>query len=240
MLDLNSRSDIPDSWSVRLVKMHNHHASRRRPIDEEIEEFKASISGRAPIDEGNDVEVLDVITEAPLSMVLSAKEVAATRRRRTIIIEDSDEEEAVWGEKGDVGPSGGGEGDKVRRVRLGIIWNLRIINALPKVFPFTVYTFCAFYISNNIKATLESTRIAFWMATEALTTIYFDKHMNYIRNTDPVGLQYILSIPKETWSNLYIPKSRYGVAYINYAKSWNNVIVKVRDLLIHVFIEELR
>ncbi|KAF6141085.1 hypothetical protein GIB67_006530 [Kingdonia uniflora] len=33
--------------------------------------------------------------------------------------------------------------------------------------------------------------------------------------------------------------TRYGVAYINHVESWNNVILKVRDLPIHVFIEEL-
>ncbi|KAF6162398.1 hypothetical protein GIB67_012546 [Kingdonia uniflora] len=33
---------------------------------------------------------------------------------------------------------------------------------------------------------------------------------------------------------------RYGVAYINNVESWNNIILKVRDLPIHVFIEELR
>ncbi|KAF6177000.1 hypothetical protein GIB67_027800 [Kingdonia uniflora] len=87
--------------------------------------------------------------------------------------------------------------------------------------------------------TLESTRIAFRMAAEPLTNIDFDKHMNAIRNTDPVGLQYILGIPKETWSNLYIPMNRYGVAYTNHVESWNNVILKVKDLHIHVFIEEL-
>ncbi|KAF6144849.1 hypothetical protein GIB67_001860, partial [Kingdonia uniflora] len=34
--------------------------------------------------------------------------------------------------------------------------------------------------------------------------------------------------------------TRYGVAYTNHVESWNNVILKVRDLPIHVFIEELR
>ncbi|KAF6156086.1 hypothetical protein GIB67_007461, partial [Kingdonia uniflora] len=33
---------------------------------------------------------------------------------------------------------------------------------------------------------------------------------------------------------------RCRVAYTNYVKSWNNVILKVRDLPIHVFIEQLR
>ncbi|KAF6150894.1 hypothetical protein GIB67_020977 [Kingdonia uniflora] len=32
---------------------------------------------------------------------------------------------------------------------------------------------------------------------------------------------------------------RYRVAYTNHVESWNNVILKVRDLPIHVFIEEL-
>ncbi|KAF6144851.1 hypothetical protein GIB67_001862 [Kingdonia uniflora] len=89
--------------------------------------------------------------------------------------------------------------------------NPKIINAVPKVFPFAIHTFCAFHRSNNIKTTLESTRIAFRMAAEALTSIDFDKYMNAIRNKNPVGLQYILGIPKETWSNLYIPMSRYVV-----------------------------
>ncbi|KAF6134844.1 hypothetical protein GIB67_002245 [Kingdonia uniflora] len=33
---------------------------------------------------------------------------------------------------------------------------------------------------------------------------------------------------------------RYGAAYTNHVESWNNVILKVRDLPIHVFIKELR
>ncbi|KAF6142919.1 hypothetical protein GIB67_003875 [Kingdonia uniflora] len=33
---------------------------------------------------------------------------------------------------------------------------------------------------------------------------------------------------------------KYGVTYTNYVESWNNVILKVRDLPIHVFIEDLR
>ncbi|KAF6175871.1 hypothetical protein GIB67_003359 [Kingdonia uniflora] len=52
--------------------------------------------------------------------------------------------------------------------------------------------------------------------------------MNAIQNTNPVGLQYILGIPK------------YGVTYTNHVGSWNNVILKARDLPIHTFIEELR
>ncbi|KAF6152145.1 hypothetical protein GIB67_031467 [Kingdonia uniflora] len=89
--------------------------------------------------------------------------------------------------------------------------NNGIINVLPKVFPFVIHTFCAFYILNNIKTTLKSTRIVLRMAVEALTSIDFDKHMNVICNMNPVGLQYILGILKETWSNIYIPMSRYVV-----------------------------
>ncbi|KAF6161167.1 hypothetical protein GIB67_007808, partial [Kingdonia uniflora] len=58
--------------------------------------------------------------------------------------------------------------------------NAKIINIVPKVFPFAIHTFCAFHISNNIKTNLESMRIAFRMAAEALTNIDFDKHMNVI------------------------------------------------------------
>ncbi|KAF6138590.1 hypothetical protein GIB67_032484 [Kingdonia uniflora] len=92
------------------AKMHNRRASRQRLIDDRFKEFEASISGRAPMDEGSDVEVLDIVNEAPLSMVLPAEEVPVSRRRRTIVTEDSDEEETVWGEGGNVGPSG----DKVQ------------------------------------------------------------------------------------------------------------------------------
>ncbi|KAF6171789.1 hypothetical protein GIB67_007310 [Kingdonia uniflora] len=67
--------------------------------------------------------------------------------------------------------------------------NAKIINVVPKVFPFAIHTLCAYHISNNIKTTLESMRIAFRMAAEALTSIDFDKHMNIIQNTNPVGLQ---------------------------------------------------
>ncbi|KAF6169965.1 hypothetical protein GIB67_034357 [Kingdonia uniflora] len=45
--------------------------------------------------------------------------------------------------------------------------NARIIDVVPKVFPFSIHTFCAFQISNNIKITLERMRIAFRMAAEA-------------------------------------------------------------------------
>ncbi|KAF6158061.1 hypothetical protein GIB67_014855, partial [Kingdonia uniflora] len=86
-----------------------------------------------------------------------------------------------------------------------------IINIVPKVFPFAIRRFCAFHISNNTKTTLKSSRIIFRITTKALTNIDFDKHMNVIWNKDLVGLQYILGIPKETWSNLYILMSRYVV-----------------------------
>ncbi|KAF6153458.1 hypothetical protein GIB67_027325 [Kingdonia uniflora] len=66
--------------------------------------------------------------------------------------------------------------------------NPKIINIVPKVFPFAIHTFWGFHISKNIKTTLKSTMIAFRMAAEVLTSIDFDKHMNAIRNTDPVGL----------------------------------------------------
>ncbi|KAF6161132.1 hypothetical protein GIB67_007773 [Kingdonia uniflora] len=89
--------------------------------------------------------------------------------------------------------------------------NPEIINTVSKVFSFAIHTFCTFHISNNIKNTLESTKIIFRMAAETLTSIDLDKRMNAIRNTDPVGFQYILGIPNETWSNLYIPMSRYVV-----------------------------
>ncbi|KAF6164768.1 hypothetical protein GIB67_041020 [Kingdonia uniflora] len=74
--------------------------------------------------------------------------------------------------------------------RFIIISNMNdgIINIVPKVLPFAIHTFCTFHISNNIKTALKSTRITFRMVAEALTTIDFDKHMNIIRNTDPVGL----------------------------------------------------
>ncbi|KAF6137936.1 hypothetical protein GIB67_041809 [Kingdonia uniflora] len=65
--------------------------------------------------------------------------------------------------------------------------NPGIMNVVPKMFPFAIHTFCALYILNNIKTTLESTRITFRMATEALTIIDFNKHMNVIKNTDLVG-----------------------------------------------------
>ncbi|KAF6134774.1 hypothetical protein GIB67_002175, partial [Kingdonia uniflora] len=41
---------------------------------------------------------------------------------------------------------------------------------------------------------------------------------------------------KGSWQ---IYETRYGVACTNHVKSWNNIILKVRDLQIHVFIEEL-
>ncbi|KAF6176846.1 hypothetical protein GIB67_026533 [Kingdonia uniflora] len=124
MLDWTSRFDNPDSWSFTLSKMYNHQASRRRMIDEEIEEFEASISGRAPMDEGSDVEVLDVVTEVPLSMVLPAEEVPVSGRRRTIVMKRK--------QYGGIG---------VRRVLLGIIWKrkkkkdslLRGVPATPKL-----------------------------------------------------------------------------------------------------------
>ncbi|KAF6134537.1 hypothetical protein GIB67_028558, partial [Kingdonia uniflora] len=58
-------------------------------IDEEIKAFEACISGRALLDEGSDLEVLDVVTDPHLSMVLPVGEVSITRRRRTEVSEDS-------------------------------------------------------------------------------------------------------------------------------------------------------
>ncbi|KAF6154046.1 hypothetical protein GIB67_018968, partial [Kingdonia uniflora] len=116
--------------------------------------------------------------------------------------------------------------------------NPGIINVVLEVFPFVIHTFCAFYIFNNIKITLESTRIAFRMAIEALRSIDFDKHMNVIHNTDPVVTNtYLLYDPichlfLLIWHLTYMVCHffRYGVAYTNHVESWNNVILKVKHL----------
>ncbi|KAF6165287.1 hypothetical protein GIB67_042703 [Kingdonia uniflora] len=89
--------------------MHTRQASRQRRIDEEIEAFEGSISGRTPMDKGSDLEVLDIVVGASLSMVLPSGEIPITRCRRMVVTEDSEEEEIVWRERGEgnLGPSGG-------------------------------------------------------------------------------------------------------------------------------------
>ncbi|KAF6155759.1 hypothetical protein GIB67_007406 [Kingdonia uniflora] len=56
------------------------------------------------------------------------------------------------------------------------------------------------------------------------------KSAAYTKDLYDFSKEFNIGIPKKTWSNLYILMSRYGVAYTNHAESWNNVIVKVRDL----------
>ncbi|KAF6168276.1 hypothetical protein GIB67_014511 [Kingdonia uniflora] len=109
LLDLTGRPDCPGSWSVRTDKIRTRQASRIRLIDEEVEENEASISGCAPMDEGSNLEVLDVVTDTLLAVVVPASGVSSTRRHKTVVTEDSNEEEIEGGErnKGNAGPSGG-------------------------------------------------------------------------------------------------------------------------------------
>ncbi|KAF6150284.1 hypothetical protein GIB67_033983 [Kingdonia uniflora] len=65
------------------------------------------------------------------------------------------------------------------------------------------------------------------MLTNVPLSIEPEPIIGQTETSDLVGLQYILGIPKETWSNLYIPMTRYGVTYINNVESWNNVILKI-------------
>ncbi|KAF6175574.1 hypothetical protein GIB67_005066 [Kingdonia uniflora] len=89
---LGHRLSLLKSFTEDIVdqaKMHNRQTSRWRLIDEEIEELKASISGRDPMDKGSDLEVLNVVSEAPLSMVLPTEEFPVMKHRWTIVTEDS-------------------------------------------------------------------------------------------------------------------------------------------------------
>ncbi|KAF6151045.1 hypothetical protein GIB67_010623 [Kingdonia uniflora] len=98
----------------REEKMHNRRASRQKLVDERVDEVEANTSGRDPMGEDSDLEVLDVVTEALLSMILPTEDIPVTRCQRTIVTKDSDEEEIIWGKGCYVGPSGGGEGEKLQ------------------------------------------------------------------------------------------------------------------------------
>ncbi|KAF6145553.1 hypothetical protein GIB67_037586 [Kingdonia uniflora] len=80
----------------------------QRLIDEEVEENEASISGRASMDKGSDLEVLDVVTDPPLTAVVPAGGVLTSRGRKTVVTEGSDEQYIGGGERneGNPGPSG--------------------------------------------------------------------------------------------------------------------------------------
>ncbi|KAF6145153.1 hypothetical protein GIB67_020344 [Kingdonia uniflora] len=61
--------------------------------------------------------------------------------------------------------------------------------------------------------------------------------MSYFAEVRLVDPDFVFDI--QTTSSKNKRFTRYGVAYTNYVESWNNVILKVRDLPIHLFIEEL-
>ncbi|KAF6159348.1 hypothetical protein GIB67_032119 [Kingdonia uniflora] len=92
--------------------MHTHRVSRQRLINEGIEAFEGSITGRTPMDEGSDLVVLDIVTDVPLAMVLPAGRVLMIRCRKMVDYDDSDEEEIGGRERGEgnAGHSGGKKG----------------------------------------------------------------------------------------------------------------------------------
>ncbi|KAF6158089.1 hypothetical protein GIB67_014883 [Kingdonia uniflora] len=78
--------------------MRTRRSSRLRLIDVEIEENEASMSGRALIDEGNDVEELVIIKDISLAVVVLEIGASNSRHRKTVVTKDSGAEEMERGE----------------------------------------------------------------------------------------------------------------------------------------------
>ncbi|KAF6166783.1 hypothetical protein GIB67_005659 [Kingdonia uniflora] len=98
-------------------KMRTCRSSRLRLIDEEIEEYEASVSGRAPMEEGSDVEELIITADVPLAVVILEIGVSSSSRHNTVVTEDNDEEEMEGGER---------EGRKAANV---LLWRKKMISA---------------------------------------------------------------------------------------------------------------
>ncbi|KAF6161274.1 hypothetical protein GIB67_009161 [Kingdonia uniflora] len=77
--------------------------------------------------------------------------------------------------------------------------------------------------------------------------IELKNHIRVYAVVNKFNLEHVLSneykiVMRDSFEHAYqlLCEVRYGVAYTNHVESWNNIILKVRDLHIHVFIEELR
>ncbi|KAF6174385.1 hypothetical protein GIB67_034142 [Kingdonia uniflora] len=68
-------------------KMHTRRASRLRLIDEEVEENEASVSGRALMDEGSDIEELVIAKNIPLAVVVPETGGSNSGRRKIVVTE---------------------------------------------------------------------------------------------------------------------------------------------------------
>ncbi|KAF6170783.1 hypothetical protein GIB67_015735 [Kingdonia uniflora] len=114
-------------------KMHTRQASRQRLIEEEINNLEANVSGHAPMDEGSSLEVLDVVSDAPLAMVLPADEIPIMGHRKTVVTEDSEEEEIVCGGGGERVEGTVSARDKVRLDRFAAKLELSKVRVLLSV-----------------------------------------------------------------------------------------------------------
>ncbi|KAF6165397.1 hypothetical protein GIB67_018841 [Kingdonia uniflora] len=85
------------------------------------------------------------------------------------------------------------------------------------------------YATRLLGSALFRMRGSFEHAYQLLTS-YFTK----VRLVDP---DFVFDLQTASCKDKRL--TRYRAAYTNHVKSWNNVILKVRDLPIHVFIEEL-
>ncbi|KAF6134563.1 hypothetical protein GIB67_022303 [Kingdonia uniflora] len=91
------------------TEIRTRRSLRLRLIDEEIEENDPSVSGRALVDESNDLEELEITTDAPLTVVVPEVAASSKSYRKARVTEERNGE-MVRGERngpeGSVEPSG--------------------------------------------------------------------------------------------------------------------------------------
>ncbi|KAF6135435.1 hypothetical protein GIB67_027309, partial [Kingdonia uniflora] len=73
-------------------KIHTRRLSRLRLIDKKIKENEPSVSDRAPMDEGSNVEELDIVKNSPLAVVVPEIGPSSKSRRKAWVTKERDGE----------------------------------------------------------------------------------------------------------------------------------------------------
>ncbi|XP_026417420.1 uncharacterized protein LOC113312903 [Papaver somniferum] len=121
-----------------------------------------------------------------------------------------------------------------------------LLQGIPKYFPNSHHSYCFYHIKCNLPigsgdANSKPVLDLFYKAAYSYTPANFEEAL---RAMHAIGAghvaNYIRTIPKEKWANVFFPVCRYGAHSSNLAESFNNRVLPFKKLHAFVLLDAIR
>ncbi|KAL5558468.1 hypothetical protein UlMin_034679 [Ulmus minor] len=126
----------------------------------------------------------------------------------------------------------------------GVLFTAVINNAVQEVFPQAFHGICMYHLLNNLKTKFrnKTKELEQHYIRTAKTYNLQDFHVLFytLCSAVPGVKEYLEAVGLDRWTRSHAPSRRYNIMTTNISKSLNAVLVKVRELPMTAFVNEIR